>query len=116
MPASAAAWLWISVRHHSSDAMQVTKTPNAENPIANGSGTPLLTMDVWEHAYCESPYSSLCAEWSLTACTGFMRRSTQLLHLAPAMYRAADPAAQFALQIWMCRTRGQSIFRISLKS
>ena len=48
--------------------MQVTKTPNAENPIANGSGTPLLTMDVWEHAYCESLYSGLCAAWSLVAC------------------------------------------------
>ena len=42
--------------------MQVTKTPNAENPIANGSGTPLLTMDVWEHAYCEFPYADLCDE------------------------------------------------------
>ena len=61
-PASAAAWLCIWVRLDSSAATQVTKTPNAENPIANGSGTPLLTMDVWEHAYCESLWFSLCVE------------------------------------------------------
>jgi superoxide dismutase, Fe-Mn family len=30
--------------------LKVTKTPNAENPIALGQ-VPLLTMDVWEHAY-----------------------------------------------------------------
>ena len=31
--------------------VQVIKTPNAETPLASGAGTPLLTMDVWEHAY-----------------------------------------------------------------
>ncbi len=30
---------------------QVIKTPNAETPQASGAGVPLLTMDVWEHAY-----------------------------------------------------------------
>ena len=33
--------------------MQVTKTPNAESPLVHGE-TPLLTMDVWEHA-CRHP-------------------------------------------------------------
>ena len=28
----------------------MTKTPNAENPWCHGK-TPVLTMDVWEHAY-----------------------------------------------------------------
>ncbi len=30
--------------------LEVTKTPNAECPLTDGH-TPLLTMDVWEHAY-----------------------------------------------------------------
>lgn len=30
--------------------LKVVNTPNAVNPIVNGQ-TPLLTMDVWEHAY-----------------------------------------------------------------
>lgn len=30
--------------------LKVTKTPNAESPLVHGE-TPLLTMDVWEHAY-----------------------------------------------------------------
>ena len=38
------------------DVMQVTKTPNAESPLVHGE-TPLLTMDVWEHA-CRHPAAS----------------------------------------------------------
>jgi Fe-Mn family superoxide dismutase len=30
--------------------LEIIKTPNAETPITQGK-TPLLTMDVWEHAY-----------------------------------------------------------------
>jgi Fe-Mn family superoxide dismutase len=30
--------------------LEVLKTSNAENPLMEGQ-TPLLTMDVWEHAY-----------------------------------------------------------------
>ena len=30
--------------------VKVTKTANADNPLTQGQ-TPLLTMDVWEHAY-----------------------------------------------------------------
>jgi Fe-Mn family superoxide dismutase len=33
-----------------SGTLKVTKTLNAENPLHQGQ-TPLLTMDVWEHAY-----------------------------------------------------------------
>ncbi|MBD1898110.1 superoxide dismutase [Trichocoleus sp. DQ-A3] len=40
-------WAWLI---KDGDTLKVTKSPNAENPIAYGQ-TPLLTMDVWEHAY-----------------------------------------------------------------
>jgi superoxide dismutase, Fe-Mn family len=31
--------------------LKITKTPNAESPLCYPGQTPLLTMDVWEHAY-----------------------------------------------------------------
>lgn len=40
-------WAWLI---KDGDTLKVTKTPNAENPIAHGQA-PLLTIDVWEHAY-----------------------------------------------------------------
>ena len=41
-------WAWLVVKD---GKLEVQKTPNAELPLAQGSGTALLTMDVWEHAY-----------------------------------------------------------------
>ena len=32
------------------DALKVVKTANAESPLTHGQ-VPLLTVDVWEHAY-----------------------------------------------------------------
>jgi superoxide dismutase, Fe-Mn family len=40
-------WAWLV---NDNGTLKVTKTPNAENPLVYGQ-TPLLTMDVWEHAY-----------------------------------------------------------------
>ncbi|AFY85049.1 superoxide dismutase [Oscillatoria acuminata] len=40
-------WAWLVL---DKGTLKVTKTSNAENPIAMGM-TPLLTIDVWEHAY-----------------------------------------------------------------
>jgi len=40
-------WAWLVLDN---GTLKVTKTPNAENPMTSGQ-TPLLTMDVWEHAY-----------------------------------------------------------------
>jgi len=40
-------WAWLSLK---GGKLEVTKTPNAETPLTTGA-TPLLTMDVWEHAY-----------------------------------------------------------------
>jgi Fe-Mn family superoxide dismutase len=42
-------WAWLV-----SDAggtLSVTKTPNGETPLSDASVIPLLTIDVWEHAY-----------------------------------------------------------------
>jgi Fe-Mn family superoxide dismutase len=40
-------WAWLVLDN---GTLKVTKTGNADNPIAHGQ-TPLLTIDVWEHAY-----------------------------------------------------------------
>jgi len=40
-------WAWLVL---DGGKLKVTKTPNAECPLTAGA-TPLLTMDVWEHAY-----------------------------------------------------------------
>jgi Fe-Mn family superoxide dismutase len=40
-------WAWLIVK---SGKLAVTKTPNAELPMEKGVA-PLLTIDVWEHAY-----------------------------------------------------------------
>jgi len=40
-------WAWLVV---DGGKLKVTKTANADSPIAHGQ-TPLLTIDVWEHAY-----------------------------------------------------------------
>jgi Fe-Mn family superoxide dismutase len=42
-------WAWL-VRG-TNGSLAVTSTPNQDNPIMDGSGTPLLGLDVWEHAY-----------------------------------------------------------------
>jgi superoxide dismutase, Fe-Mn family len=45
-------WSWLSVA--ADGKLQVSSTPNQDNPlmdIAEVKGTPILGMDVWEHAY-----------------------------------------------------------------
>ena len=45
-------WAWLSV--DGSGQLQVSSTPNQDNPvmdIAEVKGTPILGLDVWEHAY-----------------------------------------------------------------
>ena len=41
-------WAWLV---HAGGKLHVTNTLNAHTPIENNDATPLLTMDVWEHAY-----------------------------------------------------------------
>jgi superoxide dismutase, Fe-Mn family len=40
-------WAWLAL---GGNQLQITKTLNADNPLAHGL-KPLLTIDVWEHAY-----------------------------------------------------------------
>lgn len=45
-------WAWLIV--DKSGHLQVTSTPNQDNPLfpkATVSGTPILALDLWEHAY-----------------------------------------------------------------
>lgn len=45
-------WAWLIVDQ--SGELKVTSTPNQDNPlmdVAEVKGTPILGMDVWEHAY-----------------------------------------------------------------
>jgi Fe-Mn family superoxide dismutase len=40
-------WVWLV---HDGSGLAVTSTPNQDSPLTNGQ-TPLLGIDVWEHAY-----------------------------------------------------------------
>jgi Fe-Mn family superoxide dismutase len=45
-------WAWLLVK--ADGKLAVSSTPNQDNPlmdIADVKGTPILGMDVWEHAY-----------------------------------------------------------------
>jgi Fe-Mn family superoxide dismutase len=42
-------WAWVV--SDASGKLSVTSTPNQDNPLMDGSGTPILGVDVWEHAY-----------------------------------------------------------------
>ena len=41
-------WAWLSVKN---GGLIVHSTPNQDNPLMDGSGLPILGVDVWEHAY-----------------------------------------------------------------
>ena len=41
-------WAWLA--KNTDGSLEIIKTPNADNPMTQGK-TPLMTCDVWEHAY-----------------------------------------------------------------
>jgi Fe-Mn family superoxide dismutase len=41
-------WAWLNVKNGD---LELSSTPNQDNPLMNGTGTPILGLDVWEHAY-----------------------------------------------------------------
>ena len=42
-------WAWLMVT--GDGTLAITSCPNQDNPLMDGSGTPILGVDVWEHAY-----------------------------------------------------------------
>ena len=40
-------WAWLVLEGKN---LTITKTPNVDSPLVHGQN-PLLTLDVWEHAY-----------------------------------------------------------------
>ena len=42
-------WAWLCVG--ADGGLSVTSTANQDNPISGGGSTPILGLDVWEHAY-----------------------------------------------------------------
>jgi Fe-Mn family superoxide dismutase len=41
-------WAWVVVKD---GVLAVSSTANQDNPLMDGTGTPILGVDVWEHAY-----------------------------------------------------------------
>lgn len=41
-------WAWLVLEN---DKLKIVKTSNAETPLVSEGVVPLLTCDVWEHAY-----------------------------------------------------------------
>jgi superoxide dismutase, Fe-Mn family len=55
-------WAWLIINN---GTLQITSTPNQDNPlmdVAEVKGTPLLGVDVWEHAYYLK-YQNRCPEY-----------------------------------------------------
>jgi len=42
-------WTWLVQMRDGS--LDIVSTSNAQTPLTQGGSTPLLTCDVWEHAY-----------------------------------------------------------------
>ncbi len=41
-------WVWLVVKD---GKLEIVDTPNQDSPLMDGKGTPILCLDVWEHAY-----------------------------------------------------------------
>ena len=41
-------WVWVV---SNAGVLSVVSTPNQDNPVMDGSGLPVIGIDVWEHAY-----------------------------------------------------------------
>jgi Fe-Mn family superoxide dismutase len=44
-------WAWLVMPRGSGKTLQIVSTSDADNPLRHEGSAPLLTIDVWEHAY-----------------------------------------------------------------
>jgi Fe-Mn family superoxide dismutase len=44
-------WTWLVVSPDAGGTLEIISTSDADNPLRKGDYTPILTIDVWEHAY-----------------------------------------------------------------
>jgi superoxide dismutase, Fe-Mn family len=61
------SWTWLV--QNADDGIEIVNTSNAATPLTDSSVTPLLTVDMWEHAYYidyrNSRSNYMAAFWSL---------------------------------------------------
>jgi Fe-Mn family superoxide dismutase len=89
-------WVWLVERK---GKLAILGTSNAGTPIADGTSRPLLTLDVWEHAYYldhrnrrdQFTFAFLdhCANWQFAA--DRMRSESAMLHPIPTAARPEAP-------------------------
>jgi superoxide dismutase, Fe-Mn family len=97
-------WIWLVDRK---GTLAILSSPNAGTPIADGESRPLLTLDVWEHAYYleyrnrrdrfTDAFLYHCANWQFAA--DRMRSASAMLHPTATAARPETlrPAARMPL-------------------
>jgi Fe-Mn family superoxide dismutase len=89
-------WVWLVDRK---GKLGILGAPNAGTPIADGASRPLLTLDVWEHAYYVDyrnrrdrfafAFLDHCANWQFAA--DRMRARSTMLHPTTTAARPEAP-------------------------
>jgi superoxide dismutase, Fe-Mn family len=91
-------WIWLVDRK---GTLAILSSPNASTPIADGATRPLLTLDVWEHAYYldyrnrrdryTDTFLDHCANWQFAA--DRMRSQSAMLHPTTTAARPEAPGS-----------------------
>lgn len=81
-------WAWLV---YDGKALKITRTPNADTPVTT-SDVPLLTLDVWEHAYYLD-YQNRRGDYLKAVIDNLVNWEFAAANLAAAMPASAKPAA-----------------------